>query len=108
MKTPPGLRRLLVYGLLLPLLASCATAPPQSAERYEPPAAAPPPELSPMASVLNVIAFPLYLCFKAAVCAATVVLAVPATAVTAVTDPEGTGWQRHDLAEGFATNCSFP
>jgi hypothetical protein len=35
-------------------------------------------------------------------------IAIPATAVTAITDPYGLGWQRQSIADGIATNCSPP
>jgi hypothetical protein len=61
-----------------------------------------------MTGILNVIALPLYIPFKAAVCATTLLFAAPATAVAAVTDPDGTGWRREVINEGFAANCGPP
>src|SRR5215510_9785879 len=85
------------------LLTGCATAPPATG-RYDP-APPEPPRQSVMASILNALALPLFIPFKAVVCATTVVFAIPATAVFAVTDPDGTGWQRQNVTEGFSNNC---
>src|SRR5215468_4274652 len=98
------LRAGLSTGLLIGLvLTGCATAPPATG-RYDP-APPEPPRQSLMAGILNALALPLYIPFKAAVCATTVVFAIPATAVFAVTDPEGTGWQRQNVTDGFSSNC---
>ena len=58
--------------------------------------------------LLNLLASPVYFAVKAVACAASAVIAIPATAVTAITDPYGLGWQRQSLADGIATNCSPP
>ncbi len=97
-------RRLLAGTLLGLTLTSCAAAPPPG--RYG--AASPEPvQYTVMTGILNVIALPLYIPFKAAVCATTVLFAAPATAVAAITD-DGSGWRREIINEGFATNCGPP
>jgi hypothetical protein len=109
MAANPGIsafRRLLAWMLLGLMLTGCATAPP-TPERYGP-ASTERPQYSVMTGILNAMALPLYIPFKAAVCATTIVFAAPAAAVLAVTDPEGTGWQRRDLNEAFASNCGPP
>lgn len=58
--------------------------------------------------VLNVVVTPFYVVFKAAVCATTLVLAVPAAAVVSVTDPASESWQRQNIDEGVAVNCGPP
>lgn len=106
--TTPGARRVgacLLAGLLL---AGCATAPPQR-EGYAPAPAEPSrPEVSAAGTVLNALALPVTVAFKVVVCAGTIALGVPATAVLALSDPEGTGFQRQNLNEAFATNCGWP
>jgi hypothetical protein len=101
-------RRLLAGGLVALTLSGCMTAPQPTAARYGSDLYADNPQYGVMAGILNVLALPLYIPLKIVVCAATVAFAAPATAVTALTDPHGTGWQRQDLAEGFATNCGVP
>jgi hypothetical protein len=102
------IRRLLACALAALMLTSCATATTPPPGRYASDGYGESPQYGLMAGILNVIALPLYIPLKIAVCAATVVLAAPATAITAVTDPYGTGWQRQDLADGFASNCGLP
>ena len=93
------------------LLGGCATVAPPSAaaptgaEAYRPP---PPREVSPVATVFNVLLSPIYFAFKVAVCGATVVVGGPATVLAGVTDPYGYGWQRQQLADGFTSNCGPP
>ncbi len=107
--TIPRARRVgacLLAGLLL---ASCATASRQPGEGYAAAAAEPSrPELHPSASVLNALALPVTLALKVVVCAGTIALGGPETAVLAMSDPEGTGPQRQGLNEAFATNCGWP
>lgn len=100
--------RFLACVLLGLTLTSCATAPPPSGPYGSPAASTEATQHSLMAGILNVLALPLYIPFKLAVCATTIVFAAPATAITAVTDPDGTGWQRESLTEGFAANCGPP
>jgi hypothetical protein len=107
--TTSGFGRVGACVLVALVLTSCASAPRQPAELYGP--AGPPTtrsELHPAASVLNALALPLTVGLKAVVCAGTVVLGVPATAVLAMSDPEGTGWQRQGINDAFAENCSLP
>jgi hypothetical protein len=66
------------------------------------------PVRTPAGTVLRVLSSPFYLAFKVVVCAATTVIAVPGTMVTGITDPDGLGWQRQRLAEGFGANCGPP
>jgi len=66
------------------------------------------PVRTPAGTVLRVLASPFYLGLKIVVCAATTVIAVPGTMVTGITDPDGLGWQRQRLAEGFGANCGPP
>jgi hypothetical protein len=108
-RTPPVRR--LASGLLLGvMLAGCATAAPRSAaDSYAPETSAPPrQQASGVAAVLNVLVTPLYFAVKVAVCGATVAIGAPLTALAAVTDPYGYGWQRENLANGFAANCGPP
>ncbi|MGH7263596.1 MAG: hypothetical protein ACREMB_01925 [Candidatus Rokuibacteriota bacterium] len=102
------LHRGLVAALLALALAGCAArSRPVSAygTAYEPAAG----ERAAVArDVLNVVATPFYVVFKAAVCATTLVLAVPAAAVVSVTDPASESWQRQNLDEGVAENCGPP
>jgi hypothetical protein len=100
-------RRLLACALVALMLASCATTTPPPG-RYASDGYGESAQYGLMAGILNAIALPLYIPLKIAVCAATVGLAAPATAIAAVTDPYGTGWQRQDLAAGFASNCGIP
>jgi hypothetical protein len=58
--------------------------------------------------LLNLLTSPVYFAVKAVACAASAMIAIPATAVTAITDPYGLGWQRQSIADGIATNCSPP
>jgi hypothetical protein len=102
-----AVRRLVAGALVGVVLAGCATAPTQPAGYYGA-GSSESPQFSVMAGILNALALPLYIPLKIAVCAATIGLAAPATAVTAITDPYGTGWQRQALAEGFADNCGLP
>jgi len=98
--------RMLILALLMIMgivLTGCATAPPATG-RYDP-TSPEPPRQSVAASILNILTLPLYIPFKAVVCATTVVFAIPATAVFAITDPEGTGWQRQNVTDGFSSNC---
>jgi hypothetical protein len=99
--------RWIACGLLALLLPSCATAPPSSSY-YGSTSSSESRQYSLMSGILSALALPIYLPFKAAVCAVTVAFVVPATAVTAVTDPEARGWQREALNEGFASNCGPP
>jgi hypothetical protein len=96
-------RRFVASLIVALLLASCATAP-QQPTAYSG-GASDPGDNRVMAGILTAISLPLFIPFKAAVCALTVAFAVPATAITAVTDPEGKDWQRRELGEGFASNC---
>ena len=96
-------RRFVASLIVALLLASCATAPQQPTAGYGPGSAERDERL--MAGILTAIALPLYIPFKAAICALTVAVAAPATAVYAVSDPEGKDWIRRELSEGFATNC---
>ena len=108
MTTKVRVSRLLACVLVALTLASCATAPPPGGAYGAPAASTEAPQHSVFASILNVLALPIYIPFKAVVCAATIVLAAPATAVVAVTDPDGTHWQREALTEGFSANCGPP
>ena len=108
----PG--RAAIAGLLILALTGCATTKAaQMSEGYGPVATAAPDQptsqqTSVAGRILGVLVTPLYLGFKAVVCAATVVVAAPATAVAAISDPHATGWQRTDLNEGFGENCGPP
>jgi hypothetical protein len=107
----PG--RAAIAGLLILTLTGCAAQTAQMSEGYGPASTAPPDqpgarETSVAGRVLGVLVTPLYLGFKAVVCAATVAFVAPATAVAAISDPAGTGWQRTDLNEGFGHNCGPP
>jgi hypothetical protein len=102
-----------IAGLLVLTLTGCAAQSAQMGEGYRPPATAGTDqpeyrETSAAGRVLGVLVTPLYLGFKAAVCAATVAFVVPATAIASISDPAGTGWQRTDLNEGFGQNCGPP
>jgi hypothetical protein len=66
------------------------------------------PVRTPAGTVLRVLSSPFYLAFKVVVCAATTVIVVPGTMVTGISDPDGLGWQRQRLAEGFGANCGPP
>jgi len=102
-------RRFLAALVLGLLLAGCAVAPPQPGDAYGPPGRRPyPPQPDAMRVFLNVITTPLFLVFKGAVCAVTTAIAVPATAITAMSDPDGHDWQRRHITEGFAANCGPP
>jgi hypothetical protein len=98
-------RRLLAGTLLGLTLAGCAAAPQPGGYGT---AAPEPVQYTVMTGILNVIALPIYLPFKAAVCATTLIFAAPATAIHAVTDPDGTGWQRQAVNEAFSANCGPP
>lgn len=100
--------RFLACVLLALMLTSCATAPPSRGHYSSSGTSGGATQYTVMASILNVLALPLYIPFKLAVCATTIALAAPATAITAVTDPDGTGWQREMIAEGFTENCGLP
>lgn len=102
--------RMLAIALLVVALSGCAarSAAPVTTYGSAYDRAAATSEPSAADTVLNVVATPLYLVFKAAVCVTTIVIAAPAVAVLAVTDPKGQGWQRQDLNEGFAANCGPP
>ena len=100
--------RFLACVLLGLMLTSCATAPPSPGYYGSSSTSTEAPQHSLMAGILNALALPLYIPFKLAVCATTIVFAAPATAITAVTDPDGTGWQRESLTEGFTANCGPP
>ncbi len=100
--------RFLACVLLGVTLTGCATAQPSPGAYGAPAPSTEPPQHSLMAGILNALALPIYLPFKVVVCAATIALAAPATAITAVTDPDGTGWQRESLTEGFTANCGPP
>jgi hypothetical protein len=92
-------------------LAGCATtSPPVGTYGAADPAVAAegPLPRSPAAVVLNVIATPFYLAFKAAACVGSVALATPAVAITGVTDPGSQTWERQRLHEGVTTNCGPP
>jgi len=105
-------RRTLSVWLLVLMLSGCAAQSARTRGGYAPAGAltAQPSETSSTDTVLNVIATPIFLAFKAVVCAATVVIAAPGMAITALTDPPGYGygWQRQGLYEGFAANCGPP
>jgi len=105
-------RRVLSVGLLVLGIAGCATQAARpigsSGAWGTTPALPPPSDPSPARTVLNVIATPLFLMLKAAVCATTAVIAVPSTAIAALSDPAGQGWQRQDLDDGVAANCGPP
>ena len=100
--------RFMAYVLLGVVLTSCATAPPQPGAYGSPAAAAESERTSVMGSILSALALPIFIPFKVAVCAATVVFVAPAAAVVAVSDSYGTGWQRDLLNEGFSQNCGPP
>jgi len=110
-KARPG--RAAIAGLLILTLTGCAAQSAQMSEGYRPASTAAPEDPGPRQTsvagrVLGVLVTPLYLGFKAVVCAATVAFVVPATAIAAISDPHGTGWQRTDLNEGFGENCGPP
>ncbi len=105
-------RPLVAVGLLGIALIGCAAQAARPVGRYGNASAAqsaseePGPTVT--STVLAVLATPVYFAFKAAVCAATAVIATPAMAMASITDPDGRGWQRQDLAEGFDANCGPP
>jgi len=107
---PPAIRRLTSWLLLGVMLAGCATAAPRSTTSpYTAEVSAPPRQSdSPVVTVLNVLVTPLYFAFKVVVCGATVAIGGPLTGLAALTDPYGDGWQRQELATGFAANCGPP
>lgn len=103
--------RVLAIALLVVTLAGCAARSPRPVTTYgspyEPAADTTDPSAT-AGNVLSVVTTPLFLAFKAVVCATTLVIAVPVAAVLAVSDPEQQGWERQSLNEGFATNCGPP
>ncbi len=104
-----GCWRIVAGLLLLVILAGCATAPPQPSDASGALARPPyPAQPDAMRVILNIITTPVFLPLKAVVCAVTTVFAVPATAITALSDPEGDEWQRQRISEGFAANCGPP
>lgn len=105
-----GCWRIVAGLLLLVILAGCATAPPQPSDASGGALARPPYPAQPdaMRVILNIITTPVFLPLKAVVCAVTTVIAVPATAIAALSDPEGDEWQRQHITEGFAANCGPP
>jgi hypothetical protein len=104
-------RRWIGAGLVGLVFAGCAA---QAASTGAPSPAYPsygfgaPEEPSPARTVFNVIGTPFFAAFKVAVCAMTIGIGAPELGFAALTDPEGVGWQRQDLADGFAANCGGP
>lgn len=102
--------RWLATGLALLLATGCATTPVPPPAR--PPSAARPPEAPPevatAGAILSGAATPVFVVLKAAVCAATVVIAIPGAAILGLTDEAYETRGREDLDEGLARNCGPP
>lgn len=94
-------------------LAGCAaTAPPPATPVPPAPAAepVPPPEHRPRAGEIAVAALgtPFFIAFKAAVCAGTVAVAAPASAIVALGDPHTRREGLAVLGHGVEHNCGPP
>ncbi|MGH7319198.1 MAG: hypothetical protein ACRELA_06180 [Candidatus Rokuibacteriota bacterium] len=102
------MKRFVSVGLLALGLAGCAARSARPVESYGTHAEPSPAERSAAGTILSVIGTPFFLAFKAAVCAATVVIAAPTAAILGLTDRAYEARQRQDLDEGFAKNCGPP
>jgi hypothetical protein len=96
-------------------LAGCASTAPQPPEATRVPAApaaepVPPPEHRPRAGEIAVAALgtPFFIAFKAAVCAGTVAVAAPSSAIVALADPHTRREGLAVLGHGVEHNCGPP
>jgi hypothetical protein len=104
-------RRVLSGGVLVLMLSGCAARAAGPVEPQGPYGTAQPvrsPEVATTSTVLGVIATPFYLVFKTAVCAASLVIAVPGAALLGLTDRAYEERWRQELDEGLAENCGPP
>jgi hypothetical protein len=102
------LAALLLLLLALPGCAGRAAGPAVQVPTYAGPGVEVSEEVSVARTVLSAVATPFYWIFKAATCATTAVIAVPAAAVLALTEPAFEQRQREELDEGVARNCGPP
>ncbi len=101
------MKRFVSIGLLALGLAGCAARSARPVEFYG--THEPLPARRPATStVLSVIGTPFFFAFKAAVCAATVVIAAPSAAILGLTDQGYQTRKREELDEDFAQNCGPP